>query len=38
MQGKGDGIAVDTNGLNDNWDDAEGYYCKSVRMNEIVTI
>ncbi|KAG6412923.1 hypothetical protein SASPL_125618 [Salvia splendens] len=24
--GKGDGIAVEKSGLNDNWDDAEGYY------------
>ncbi|BFI30106.1 serine/threonine-protein kinase PRP4 [Marchantia polymorpha subsp. ruderalis] len=25
--GKGDGLALDTSGLTDNWDDAEGYYC-----------
>ncbi|KAL0424770.1 UNVERIFIED_CONTAM: Serine/threonine-protein kinase PRP4 [Sesamum radiatum] len=24
--GKGDGVAVEKSGLNDNWDDAEGYY------------
>ena len=28
LQGKGDGLAIDTSGLTDNWDDAEGRYCK----------
>lgn len=28
LQGRGDGLAMDTSGLIDNWDDAEGYYCK----------
>ncbi len=27
-QGKGDGMVIDTSGLTDNWDDAEGRYCK----------
>jgi serine/threonine-protein kinase PRP4 len=26
--GKGDGMVIDTSGLTDNWDDAEGRYCK----------
>lgn len=26
-QGKVDGLAIDTSGLTDNWDDAEGRYC-----------
>lgn len=28
LQGKGEGLAVERSGLNDNWDDAEGYYGK----------
>ncbi|KAL2634241.1 hypothetical protein R1flu_005720 [Riccia fluitans] len=32
--GKGDGLAMDTSGLTDNWDDAEGYYC--FRIGEIL--
>lgn len=28
---KGDGLALETSGLNDNWDDAEGYYCKYLQ-------
>ncbi|KAL3693732.1 hypothetical protein R1sor_007383 [Riccia sorocarpa] len=32
--GKGDGLALDTSGLTDNWDDAEGYYC--FRIGEIL--
>eukprot|EP00250_Pteridium_aquilinum_P018791 c24207_g1_i1 orf=209-3775(+) len=27
---KGDGIALETSGLTDNWDDAEGYYCHRI--------
>lgn len=27
---KGDGLALETSGLNDNWDDAEGYYCHRI--------
>ncbi|OVA05004.1 Protein kinase domain [Macleaya cordata] len=32
--GKGDGLQVERSGLNDNWDDAEGYY--SYRFGEIL--
>ncbi|XP_051122127.1 uncharacterized protein LOC127245336 isoform X2 [Andrographis paniculata] len=32
--GKGDGVAVEKSGLNDNWDDAEGYY--GYRFGEIL--
>ncbi|MCL7022073.1 hypothetical protein MKW94_012722 [Papaver nudicaule] len=32
--GKGDGLQVEKSGLNDNWDDAEGYY--SYRFGEIL--
>ncbi|XP_047943642.1 serine/threonine-protein kinase prpf4B-like isoform X2 [Salvia hispanica] len=32
--GKGDGIAVEKSGLNDNWDDAEGYY--GYRFGEVL--
>lgn len=28
LQGKGDGLAINSSGLNDNWDDPEGRYCK----------
>lgn len=30
LQGKGDGLQIERSGLHDNWDDAEGYYSKSV--------
>lgn len=30
LQGKGDGVAINTSGLTDNWDDPEGRYCKST--------
>lgn len=33
LQGKGDGIAVEKSGLNDNWDDAEGYYGMCLTTN-----
>ncbi|XP_019180421.1 PREDICTED: serine/threonine-protein kinase prpf4B [Ipomoea nil] len=33
-QGKGDGLAIERSGLNDNWDDAEGYY--SYRLGEVL--
>ena len=33
FQGKGDGIAVEKSGLNDNWDDAEGYYGMCLTTN-----
>ncbi|KAI5074212.1 hypothetical protein GOP47_0010173 [Adiantum capillus-veneris] len=29
-QVKGDGLALETSGLTDNWDDAEGYYCHRI--------
>ncbi|KAG0558376.1 hypothetical protein KC19_10G023100 [Ceratodon purpureus] len=32
--GKGDGITINTSGLNDNWDDPEGRYC--FRIGEIL--
>ncbi|KAL0380751.1 UNVERIFIED_CONTAM: Serine/threonine-protein kinase PRP4 [Sesamum angustifolium] len=32
--GKGDGVAVEKSGLNDNWDDAEGYY--GYRFGEVL--
>ncbi|CAM6102700.1 unnamed protein product [Calypogeia fissa] len=32
--GRGDGLALDTSGLIDNWDDAEGYYC--FRIGEVL--
>ncbi|KAF5195942.1 Serine/threonine-protein kinase PRP4-like protein [Thalictrum thalictroides] len=32
--GKGEGLQVERNGLNDNWDDAEGYY--SYRFGEVL--
>ncbi|KAI3453012.1 hypothetical protein Pfo_009675 [Paulownia fortunei] len=32
--GKGDGVAIETSGLHDNWDDAEGYY--GYRLGEIL--
>ncbi|KAA8529183.1 hypothetical protein F0562_034018 [Nyssa sinensis] len=32
--GKGDGFAIETSGLHDNWDDSEGYY--SYRFGEIL--
>ncbi|KAF6138893.1 hypothetical protein GIB67_025622 [Kingdonia uniflora] len=32
--GKGDGVQVDSSGLNDNWDDSEGYY--SYRLGEVL--
>ncbi|KAL1553552.1 non-specific serine/threonine protein kinase [Salvia divinorum] len=32
--GKGDGLAVEKSGLNDNWDDAEGYY--GYRFGEVL--
>lgn len=28
LQGKGDGLAINSSGLNDNWDDPEGRYCE----------
>lgn len=31
---KGDGVALETSGLTDNWDDAEGYYC--YRIGEVL--
>ncbi|XP_057815623.2 uncharacterized protein LOC131029222 isoform X1 [Cryptomeria japonica] len=31
---RGDGLTVDTSGLHDNWDDAEGYY--SYRIGEVL--
>lgn len=31
LQGKGDGLAINASGLNDNWDDPEGRYCKFVK-------
>ncbi|KAG6410333.1 hypothetical protein SASPL_128391 [Salvia splendens] len=34
LHGKGDGIAVEKSGLNDNWDDAEGYY--GYRFGEVL--
>jgi serine/threonine-protein kinase PRP4 len=33
-QGKSDGMVIDTSGLTDNWDDAEGRY--SFRIGEIL--
>ncbi|KAK6133831.1 hypothetical protein DH2020_032424 [Rehmannia glutinosa] len=33
-QGKGDGVAIETSGLHDNWDDAEGYY--GYRLGEVL--
>lgn len=33
LQGKGDGVAVEKSGLNDNWDDAEGYYGMCLTIN-----
>lgn len=32
--GRGDGLPVDTSGLHDNWDDAEGYY--GYRIGEVL--
>eukprot|EP00252_Welwitschia_mirabilis_P011909 TRINITY_DN2648_c0_g1_i1.p1 TRINITY_DN2648_c0_g1~~TRINITY_DN2648_c0_g1_i1.p1 ORF type:complete len:1047 (+),score=254.89 TRINITY_DN2648_c0_g1_i1:971-4111(+) len=32
--GKSDGMRIDTSGLNDNWDDGEGYYC--FRIGEVL--
>ncbi|KAF6147115.1 hypothetical protein GIB67_036834 [Kingdonia uniflora] len=32
--GKGEGVQVERSGLNDNWDDAEGYY--SYRLGEVL--
>ncbi|KAK6116353.1 hypothetical protein DH2020_049815 [Rehmannia glutinosa] len=32
--GKGDGVAIETSGLHDNWDDAEGYY--GYRLGEVL--
>ncbi|KAJ7517586.1 hypothetical protein O6H91_21G030300 [Diphasiastrum complanatum] len=32
--GKGDGFTIDTSGLTDNWDDAEGYY--TYRIGEVL--
>ncbi|KAH7445400.1 hypothetical protein KP509_01G007000 [Ceratopteris richardii] len=29
-QVKGDGVALETSGLTDNWDDGEGYYCHRI--------
>ncbi|KAM7276379.1 hypothetical protein ACFE04_018245 [Oxalis oulophora] len=34
VEGKGDGLQVIRSGLNDNWDDAEGYY--SYRFGEVL--
>ena len=31
LQVKGDGVALETSGLTDNWDDPDGYYCKFVK-------
>ena len=31
LQGKGDGAPINTSGLNDNWDDPEGRYCKLTK-------